>query len=279
MRVSVAGATGRQGGSVVDALLAADRSFDVRGVTRDATTREARTLRDRGVELIEGNMADRAAMDRAVAEADAVFGVTVGGGDAQREQGRTLVAAAAAGDPDRFVFSSGGNADRRPGIPEVDAKHDVERRLAATDLETTVIRPHSFTTNFTGQRRAIENGEIAVPMPEGASQLLVDPADVGRFAARAIVEPARFVGKTVELAAESLTLAGIAAAFTDVLNRPVEPTRIPLDEVEETTARFVRFLADCTADIDRLREEFDFRPRSLRESLRERGWAPSHRRV
>lgn len=275
MQVLVAGATGRQGGSVVDALLAADRPYDVRALTRNRETREARTLRDRGVELFEGNMTDRASMDRAVAGTDAVFGVTAGSGAAQREQGVTLVEAAAAGDPDQFVFSSGGNADRRPGIPEVDAKRDVEERLAETGLLATVVRPHSFTTNFFGQRHAIRDGEFAVPMPEGGSQLLVDPADVGRFAARAFAEPTRFGDATVELAAESLTLRGLAAAFTDVLHRPVEPTRIPLSDVEETTAQFVRFLTEATADLDRLRGEFGFRPRSFRESLRERGWGPS----
>lgn len=275
MRVLVAGATGQQGGSVVDALLAAEREYTVRGLTRNRTTREARTLRDRGVDVFEGNMTDREAMDRAVTDVDAVFGVTAGAGAAQREQGLTLVAAADAGDPERFVFSSGGNAHRRPGIPEVDAKRDVEERLAETGLRTTVVRPHSFTTNFFGQRRSITDGTIAVPMPEDGRQLLVDPADVGRFAARALAEPARFDGVTVELAAESLTLTGIAAAFTDVLGRPVEPSRIPPADVEEATARFVRFLADCSADLDRLRTEFGFRPRSVRESLRDRGWGQS----
>jgi uncharacterized protein YbjT (DUF2867 family) len=272
--ILVAGATGTQGGSVVDALLAAeDRPADVRGLTRHPDGDAATALRDRGVSIVEGDMTDRAAMDRAVAGVDAVFGVTAGEtGDAERAQGTTLADAAAAAGVDHVVFSSGGNADRRPGIPHVDAKHDVERHLAELDVPVTVLRPHSFMRNFERQRAEILGGRLAFPLPEGATHALVDPADVGRFAARAFADPETYAGVTVELAAERLTLDELAAVFGEVIGRDVEPVHVPLDSMPGEMAAFMEFMANAEVDPDRLREEFDFEPRGLREYLVAAGW-------
>lgn len=272
--ILVAGATGTQGGSVVDALLAAEGGeFDVRGLTRRPESDAAAALRDRGVSVVEGDMTDRPAMDRAVADVDGVFGVTAGEtGDVERAQGTTLAEAAAAADVEHFVFSSGGNADRRPGIPHVDAKHDVERRLAELGLPVTVLRPHSFMQNFERQRAEILDGRLAFPIPEGKTHVLVDAADIGRFAARAFADPERYAGVTVELAAERLTLEELAAVFADVTGRDVEPVRVPIDSVPGGMGAFMEFMADAEADPDRLREEFDFEPRGLREYLVDAGW-------
>jgi leucyl-tRNA synthetase len=55
-RILVTGATGNQGGAVVDHLLAAEQSFDVRGLTRDASSDAAASLEDRGVTMGEGDL-------------------------------------------------------------------------------------------------------------------------------------------------------------------------------------------------------------------------------
>jgi uncharacterized protein YbjT (DUF2867 family) len=272
--VLVTGATGQQGGSVVDALLAGEHgAFDVRGLTRRPGSDAAAALRDRGATVVEGDTTDRAAMDRALAAVDAVFLVTAADtGDGERAQGRTVVEAAAAADVEHVVFSSGGNADRRPGIPHVDAKHDVERRPAELDVPATALRPHSFMQNFERRREEIRGGRLALPLPTGAVHVLVDATDVGRFAARALSAPDEYAGVTVELAAELLTLEEIAAAFADVVGREVEPVHVPLASVSDGMAAFMRFVADAEADPDRLREEFGFDPRGLREYLLAAGW-------
>lgn len=53
--ITVFGATGNQGGSVIDAILAdpqLSKDFKIRGVTRDTTKKSARDLADRGVEVV-----------------------------------------------------------------------------------------------------------------------------------------------------------------------------------------------------------------------------------
>ncbi len=56
--IAVVGATGNQGGSVVEALL--DRGARVRALVRDLDKAAARALADRGVDLVVGDLSDPA---------------------------------------------------------------------------------------------------------------------------------------------------------------------------------------------------------------------------
>ncbi len=56
--VVVTGATGKQGGSVVSALLK-DGKFKVRAVTRDANSANAEVLKKKGVEVVQANISNK----------------------------------------------------------------------------------------------------------------------------------------------------------------------------------------------------------------------------
>jgi uncharacterized protein YbjT (DUF2867 family) len=62
--VLVVGATGNQGGAVVDHLLASDHDFDVRGLTRDASSDAAQALEERDVTMQEGDLNDPSSRSR-----------------------------------------------------------------------------------------------------------------------------------------------------------------------------------------------------------------------
>ena len=59
--IVILGATGKQGGSVVDVFLNVP-TFKVRAVTRNATSPAALALRDRGVEVFQGDAMDEASL-------------------------------------------------------------------------------------------------------------------------------------------------------------------------------------------------------------------------
>ncbi|KEF60503.1 uncharacterized protein A1O9_02064 [Exophiala aquamarina CBS 119918] len=62
--VVILGATGKQVGSVVDALLR-DPGFSVRAVVRDTSSAAATTLQGKGVEIVQGNLTDLPSLVRA----------------------------------------------------------------------------------------------------------------------------------------------------------------------------------------------------------------------
>ncbi|EXJ90191.1 hypothetical protein A1O1_03290 [Capronia coronata CBS 617.96] len=73
--IVVVGATGTQGGSVVDTFLK-DPEWKVRGLTRNTSSASAEKLRTRGVEVVSANLGDPSSLVAAFAGADAIFSVT-----------------------------------------------------------------------------------------------------------------------------------------------------------------------------------------------------------
>ena len=74
--ITVFGATGSQGGSVVNAILASGQ-FKVRGVTRDLESDASKALKNRGAEMVRADFADKESLRNAVRGSEIVFGVTM----------------------------------------------------------------------------------------------------------------------------------------------------------------------------------------------------------
>ncbi|KAK9794908.1 hypothetical protein WJX73_004067 [Symbiochloris irregularis] len=119
-RVAVIGATGKQGGAVVTALLRR-AIFEVVAVVRDLHSGAARSLAERGVELREGNLDSACSLEQAFSGCHGVFLVTdlvSCKGDRTRElqQGKNASDAANKAGVQHIVFSS--LEDPRPGLSE-----------------------------------------------------------------------------------------------------------------------------------------------------------------
>lgn len=77
--VVVFGATGNQGGSVINSLLSDSKTaneFKIRGITRDPSKANAKALEARGVECVAGDTNDKESLKHAFQGAYAVFAVT-----------------------------------------------------------------------------------------------------------------------------------------------------------------------------------------------------------
>jgi hypothetical protein len=74
--VVVVGATGTQGGSVVDALLADPSSYRVRGITRNPQSDNAQALAAKGAEIVTADLNDESSLVAAFAGANVIFAVT-----------------------------------------------------------------------------------------------------------------------------------------------------------------------------------------------------------
>lgn len=73
--LTVIGATGAQGGSVVDSALAAGQ-YHVRAITRNTISPKAVDLAARGAELISADLNDEASLITAFAGSSAIYAVT-----------------------------------------------------------------------------------------------------------------------------------------------------------------------------------------------------------
>ncbi|MFE3504974.1 NAD(P)H-binding protein [Kitasatospora sp. NPDC059160] len=214
--VLVTGATGRLGRLVVDHLL--DAGVPVRALARRA---EAAADLPAGVEVFAGDLTVPESLDPALDGAGAVFLLwTAPPGTAG------AVLARLAARVRRVVLLTSPHRTPHPFFQQpnpVAAMHaDLERLLAATGVESTVVRPGMLASNaLAWWAPAIRAGEV-VRWPYGAAETApVDDRDVAAVAARTLHQDGHAGGDYVLTGPESLTQAAQVGAIGDALGRRI----------------------------------------------------------
>lgn len=231
--VLVLGATGGQGGAVVDALL--ERGTAVRALVRDPAKESARRLQTREVEVVAGSLDDRDSLTAAMREVSATFAVTTpfeAGTDAEIEQGRAILAAAGAARVPHLVFSSVAAANQDSGVPHFESKAVIERELAAGDVPHTILGPTYFFDNALGGEDRIRDGALDLPLTADRPLQQMARADLGRFAAAVLTAPGSFAGQRIELASDDPTATQMAQALGTALGRSVHHEQVDLETID-----------------------------------------------
>lgn len=77
--LTVFGATGNQGGSVIRSVLAhpvLSQQFRIRAITRDPTKPSGQALQKQGVEVVKADLMDKSSLESALKGSHSVFAVT-----------------------------------------------------------------------------------------------------------------------------------------------------------------------------------------------------------
>ena len=276
--VLVTGATGRQGGAVARNLLG--RGFRVRVLTRDPQKPSARSLAERGAEVVRGDLEDRSSVDLALEGVYGVFSVQnplEAGMEGEIRQGKALADAAKAASVEHFVFSSMGSAHRVTGIPTFESKWEVEEHIRSTGLPYTVLRPVFFMQNWEMMRDQILAGTLAQPLDPDKPLQQISTEDIGAFAAMAFDDPDRWIGREMDIAGDELTMVQTAQTFGRVIGRKVDYYQIPWEQFREAMGEVVTVLnrwfndVGFEADIAAAREEHPGLI-TLEQHLRATGW-------
>ncbi|OKJ55611.1 NmrA family NAD(P)-binding protein [Streptomyces sp. CB02115] len=246
--VLVTGATGRQGGAVARALLAA--GLPVRALVRDPLAPGAKDVGALGAELVTGDLSVRSSLDPACAGVRAVFSVQMppmsdSGVDFAGElaQATHLVEAARAADVPQFVQSSTSGTGRHtetPGWaegtwaalePYFDTKQAIlEKVRGAGFARWAVVKPAFFMENLPQLAPAGPRGGLATVVRPDTTLALVACEDIGAAVAHAVQDPDRFHGVELELAGDRLTMVQVAGVLSAAWGVPVEAPSMDLDE-------------------------------------------------
>lgn len=251
--IVVTGATGRQGGAVVRHLMRSAYGFRIRALTRNPGSPRAQALITHGVELVRGDLNDRASLDRALAGAYGVFAVQdfwEHGAKAEVLQGKCLADAARATGVRHFVFASVGAADRGTGVSHYETKWEVEQHLRHLRLAVTVLRPVFFMDLFDDPKYPSPAvwGILAGALGNKKTLQMIAVDDIGAVAAHAFERPDMYVGRAIELAGDELTIPEAAKAYRDVTQRAPRYVRIPTWPVglfNRDAANGLRWLKDA----------------------------------
>ena len=267
--VLVTGATGKQGGSLINALRGSN--LRLRAMTRKPGSDAAKALAGQGVEIVEGDLDDAGSLARALRGAWGTFAVQntwEAGVEKEEEQGKRFAQAARQAGVEHFVYSSVGSAHRQTGIPHFENKWRIEETVRGAGFPSHVIfRPVFFMENVTSPW-FLHGDRIHSALDPDTSLQMIATADIGRFVARAFTEPERFNRREIDLAGDALTLPEAAAALSRAQRRAIEYVRIPIEEVRKNSEDFALMLdwfnrVGYNADIAALTREFGFTPQTF----------------
>ena len=222
--VLVTGVTGKQGGSVVRALL--DYGHRVRGLTRNPDSEKARLLEENGVEIVKGDFNDPNSIRKALKDVDAVFLMGTGfeeGVDAEVRHGITVVDIAKEEGIKHLVYTSVSSANKNTGVPHFDSKFKIEEYIRKIGIPYTIIRPVSFMENFLAPWTLpkLQEGLINGPLSPDRKSQSIAVRDIGRFALHVFENRERFLGKAVDIASDNLSGNEISELFAHVLGHAV----------------------------------------------------------
>jgi uncharacterized protein YbjT (DUF2867 family) len=222
--IVVLGATGQQGGATARHLLASGAA--VRILVRDPDKPEALALAAAGVEVVAGDMLEPETLRRGFEGARGVFSVMTwrgpGGVDAERQAGFNVADAAAEAGVAHLVYTSVASADLAPGVAHFESKREIELHIAALGVPATILRPVFFMDNFRWQAAGIREGRLVQGIQPETPLQMIAVDDIGGIAALVFGAPEKWIGWTIELAGDELTMVEAAAVFSARLGRPVE---------------------------------------------------------
>lgn len=286
--VLIYGATGTQGGPVADALLAAGRP--VRVLTRDAE--RARRLASSGAEVAVADLADPESLREAHRGVERVIlHLPLQYDFALHERfGRNAIAAARAAGVSMVVFNTSAHILDDLQVTVYRVRQEMVDHLQDSGVPNIVLRPTFYMDNFLGpwiKSGIIAKGILAFALPPDLPMSWVSADEAAAYAVAALDRP-DLVGSVFDIGGpQALTGDDIAAAFTQVLGRPVTYVAIEPDAYEQAllpifgaavaheVAQQIRCIisrGDGTVDMTDLRRLLGVAPRPLRTWISQQAW-------
>ncbi|KAL1591126.1 hypothetical protein WHR41_00301 [Cladosporium halotolerans] len=196
--LTIFGATGNQGGSIIDTVLARPElsaKYALRGITRDPSSGKSKALASRGVEVVRAELDDVESLKTAVTGSYGVFGVTdfwaVMSKAREMQQGKNIFAACQAAGVKHFVFSSLPHVSKLSKgkhtlVEHFDGKAEVELVIEAEkkDMIASYFMPAMFLIEM--KKLIQDHGQgptLTVPYPDEniAVPLLEPRRDSGKY--------------------------------------------------------------------------------------------------
>ncbi|RAK96615.1 NmrA-like family protein [Aspergillus ibericus CBS 121593] len=230
----ITGATGNQGGAVINALLAQDADVEILAVTRNPQSGTSQKLTEKSpkIKLVQGDLDHPAEIFENAKKVTAlpitgVFSVQTPMAKGQNvtkeeQQGKALIDESIKHEVKQFVYSSvdrGGDAstDNPTNIPHFISKHRIEHHLFEKTktgaMDWTVLRPVFFFENLVPTFVGKVSATAFDAYLQGKPLQCIAVSDIGVFAAKAFLEPQRYKNQCLSLAGDDMTYEHMQKTF------------------------------------------------------------------
>lgn len=248
--IAVIGATGSQGGGLARAILAdPSGGFACRAITRDPSKDAAKALAAAGAQVVAADLDDVESLKKAFAGAYGVYCVTNFwehfSGEKEKAQAHNMAEAAKAAGVKHVVWSTledtralmSADDKRMPflqqkyRVPHFDAKAEADAYFAGlpvTNLVTSFYWDNLYAFGL-GPKKG-EDGTYGWVFPMGDKRIAgIAAEDIGKAAYGIFKAGSKYVGKTVGIASEFLTIDEMSDALSKKLGITVKYNAVDAD--------------------------------------------------
>lgn len=250
--IAVLGATGAQGGGLVNAILNNKNSeFAVRALTRNTNSDKAKALSAKGAEVVQVDVDNESSLKNAFDGVYGVYAVTFFwehfSPEKELEHAKSIAEAAKETGVQHVIWSTLEDTrkwvpledERMPTlggkykVPHFDAKGESNKFFKKAGVPTTYLYTSFYWDNFIhfgmGPKKG-EDGKLAITFPMDDKKLPGMAAeDIGKCAYGIFKNSAKYMNRTVGISGEFLTGNQMAEAFSKALGKEVVYNSIPPD--------------------------------------------------
>lgn len=248
--IAVVGATGAQGGGLVQAILNdKDGEFSARAITRNANSEKAKALADQGVEVVEADLEDKESIVKAFEGAYGAYCVTFFwehfSPEKEKQHAKNMAEAAKDAGVQHVIWSTLDDTrkwiplsdDRMPTlqgiykVPHFDAKGESNIHFKNSGVPYTLMNTSFYWDNFIyfglGPQKG-PDGKLVLTMPMQDKKLPgIAAEDIGKAALGVFKAGDKYKSKTIGIAGGKLTGKQMADGFSKILDTEVTYNAIP----------------------------------------------------
>lgn len=230
-KILITGGTGTVGSLTIQSILAKNADVKLRAFVRNPE--KAENLKNLGIELVQGDFENQAALNKAAEGMDSVFSLTVASPTAV-EEGKAITLAAKNAGVKHIVRNSAIGA--APDAPTENGKMHfaTDEDIKASGLTYTIFRPHFFMQNlFFAAPTIKEQGAMYWGMGEGKMGI-VDVRDMADSYAEVLVNGGHENKIYTPTGPESIDFHTMAKLISDGIGKEVKYIAVTPEQVKES---------------------------------------------
>jgi len=266
--ILVFGATGHQGGSVVDYLLKSGK-YSLRAITRHTDSESSKSLASRGVEMIQGDFTSKIPSS-AYENVYGLFLVTNYWDSSQMgneyDLAIPIIEEAKSHGVEHFIFSTLPNAyDESDGnckVSHFSDKARIEQYIRSKRFKyTSFPAPGFFYQNFQMffPPKKDNNGNFCITMPARTTEIpALDITQFGKIVLECLNNPQEYDGKFIPVAGEKLTAEEYVKAISKKVGKNVILKDLSPEEYVKLQTDLDKSAAEDMAEMFRWFKEYGY---------------------
>ncbi|KAJ7887499.1 NAD(P)-binding protein [Mycena olivaceomarginata] len=249
--VAVVGATGTQGGSVINALVESDKPYRVRGFTRDAAKPAAQELVKLGVEVVAVSLVveNKEEVYKAFVGADVAFLVTNFWEhiDVEKEisEGKLLIDAGKAGGVSRIVWSglpsfNKLSSGKYANVYHFDGKAVITEYGRQSGIQFVDVQAGFYGQNFQGNTPSMlakqADGSFVIALPVKPTTIIpfIDAVhDYGLFVRQVLEDPIFPDGSEIVAHGEKITYPDLAQQLSEATGKKIVFQQVSVEQFKQ----------------------------------------------